>query len=230
MKKEIIPAILVKNKRNFRKFLKLSSTLSNIVQIDIMDGMFVDNETPKDLNLGQWIAEYLIKEGAVPNIELHLMVLDPWEIIQAWEDFDFVKRIVWHVEIPINHRELIYQVHRLGFEVGLAINPKTSLLKIIPFLKDCEDKTIKQYALDELLFLGVDPGFSGQDFNEKVLENIEFVKKYFPDVLLALDGGVKLTNINMIAKKGIVRFNVGSGIFKSKNLEETFNQFKINVK
>ena len=91
MKKQIIPAILEKKKSEFFKNFKIASQLSNIIQIDIMDGAFVNNTTPKGINSGEWILELLVENGITDiELELHLMVLNPWKFIEEWKEFDIV--------------------------------------------------------------------------------------------------------------------------------------------
>ena len=225
IKKQIIPAILEKNKKKFENKIKIAIKLSNMIQIDIMDGAFVDNETPKNLNNGSWLNDFLIKHGQADwGVEIHLMVLDPWFFIQQWKEFDVVKRFIWHAEIPINHRDLIFQVHDLGFEAGLAVNPDSAILKTVDLLKSTLDDRLKKYTLDELLFLGVQPGFSGRRFDTNILEYIKVVKDFNDKIVIGVDGGIKEGNIKEIAKVGTDRFNIGSAIFKSKNPQKSFEK------
>jgi len=231
MKKQIIPAILEKNKKSFEKNFKIATQLSNVVQIDIIDGAFVENETPEDLNNGRWLNDFLIKNGQNNlELELHLMVLDPWSFIQEWREFDVVKRFIWHVEVPINHRDLIYQVHNLGFEAGLAVNPDSMILKTVDLLKNTLDSRLKKYAIDELLFLGVQTGFSGRRFNSEILEYIKVIKKFNKKIIIGVDGGIKENNIEEIAKFGVNRFNIGSAIFKSKDPKKSFQNLNNLIK
>jgi ribulose-phosphate 3-epimerase len=60
-------------------------------------------------------------------------------------------------------------------------------------------------------------GFQGQEskLNEKVLENIKFLKNNLPGVVVSVDGGINLENAERVLKTGVDRLAVGSAIWKS---------------
>ncbi len=222
---EIIPAILTKKKSEFTSRLKLASKLSKTVQIDIMDGLFVDNETPAKLNEGSWYREYLQNNKGPKNIELHLMVINPWEIVEAWKELPGVSRIIWHEEVPINHDEMIRAVHDIDFESCLAINPGTLLKQIYPFIeREPKKKGANKYYVDSILILGVVPGFAGQAFHPSVLKTINTLHKKYPHLPIAVDGHVNQTTIKDIKKAGATRFCVGSTIFLADNPKSAYNK------
>lgn len=216
MKPEVIPAILAQSKNEFFKKLKIASRLAKMVQIDVMDGLFVKNKTPRDLNNGRWFAEYLLNPPAnVPAIELHLMVEDPWSIIREWHEYLELKRAVWHVELPVEHAELIEMVHEFKIEVGLAISPGTSLDELRPFLKPG--------LIEEVLVMGVKPGKSGQIFKPETLKTIRTLRKH-PKVKIGVDGGINLKNSKAILKAGADRLNAAGAIFLAKDPSLAYKQ------
>lgn len=225
MKIEVIPAILTKKKAEFEQRLAIASVLSTAVQIDIMDGLFIDNETPASLNNGNWFRdwmEHLTPGEKIPAVELHLMVINPWSFIQDWKDIDAVRRVIWHVEVPIDHSGLIDAVHELDLEAVLAINPST------PFLEGKREKGKgKSYddlfsRLDTVLVMGVEPGFSGQDFIPDVLKTIRDLRKKYSKLPIAVDGGVNLETAPDIVKAGATRLNAAGAIFKAKNPKKAY--------
>lgn len=224
MKNEIIPAVLTKQKKEFMRLLETASLFSQTVQIDIMDGLFVDNQTPKSLNNGRWWAEYIINhtDQSWPDIELHLMVIDPWSIIKEWQEYAELKRIIWHVEVPIDHAALNEIAHDLRLQTGLAVNPDTPLNEIIPFINP-EKKSNRQFV-DQILIMSVTPGFSGQAFRPEVLKKISKLRSKFPKLNLGVDGGVNPANIQPIKRAGANRFNAAGAIFKAQNPQEAFRQ------
>ncbi len=205
MKPEIIPAILAQSKKEFFKKLEIASQLSKTAQIDVMDGLFVKNKTPRDLNNGRWFAEYLLNPPAdVPAIELHLMVEDPWSVIREWHEYLELKRAIWHIEIPIEHGEMIEMVHEFNIEVGLAISHGTSISELQPFLKPG--------LIEEVLVMGVKPGKSGQKFKPEMLKTIRSLSKR-PKLKIGVDGGLNLKNAKMIMRAGADRLNAAGAIF-----------------
>lgn len=224
MKNEIIPAILTKQKREFMRLLETASLLSQTVQIDIMDDLFVDNQTPKSLNNGSWWAEYLINhpDQTLPDVELHLMVVDPWPIIREWHEYAELKRVIWHVEVPIDHSALNETVHNLRIQTGLAINPNTGLKEITPFINPKTNSNPE--FVDQILIMGVNPGFSGQSFKQEVLKKISKLRSKFPKINLGVDGGVNLSNIKHIKQAGANRFNAAGAIFKAPDPQTAYQQ------
>ena len=230
MKPEIIPAILTKKRSEFEKRLALAAKLSRTVQIDIMDGLFVDNKTPRHLNNGCWFGEWLLNmpDGiSAPDIELHLMVIDPWPLICAWQEYAEFKRAIWHVEVPLDHAELIDVVHGLGLQAGLAINPGTLLDELTPFLKNKPTVPHSAFA-DEALVMGVTPGFSGQPFKRESLKMIRALRRAYPRLDIGIDGGVGLGNAETIIKAGANRLNAAGAIFLAKNPQQAYRGLKQN--
>lgn len=226
MKFEIIPAILTKQKKEFMRLLEDASLFSQTVQIDIMDGLFVDNQTPKSLNNGHWWSEYLINhpDQKLPDIELHLMVIDPWSVIREWQEYAELKRVIWHVEVPIDHAALNETAHDLRIQTGLAMNPDTELKEIIPFINPKTNSNPE--FVDQILIMGVDPGFSGQSFKSEVLKKISKLRSKFPKLNLGVDGGVSSANIKQIKQAGANRFNAAGAIFKAADPQTAYKQLK----
>jgi ribulose-phosphate 3-epimerase len=71
--------------------------------------------------------------------------------------------------------------------------------------------------LDLILIMSVNPGFGGQSFIPEALKKIAAVRKMIDasgyDIMLEVDGGVKVDNIATVAKAGADTFVAGSAIF-----------------
>lgn len=69
--------------------------------------------------------------------------------------------------------------------------------------------------------MSVNPGFGNQSFLPSTFNKLREVRKIidanFSDILLEVDGGVKLDNIADIACAGANVFVMGSGLFKYSN-------------
>ena len=65
--------------------------------------------------------------------------------------------------------------------------------------------------------MSVNPGFAGQTFLPTTIDKIKQVRKVISasgrDIRLAVDGGIKTTNIAQIAQAGADVFVAGSAIF-----------------
>jgi len=225
MKTEIIPAILAHKKKEFFERLDVARSLNKIVQIDLMDGAFVDSKSPTPLLSGNWFNEYLAIRHIETSfqLELHLMVTNPWKILNKWKDLGHIKRVIWHLETPIEHAELIYRTHELGFEAGLAINPETKLSHLIPFL----EKSKNNGMVDSVLIMGVKPGYSGQKFQTTVLKKIRALRKNFPKLNIGVDGGVNQKTAGKIIFAGANILNASGAIFLADDPKKAYAELKM---
>jgi len=195
MNTELIPAILVKDRETMIERLSLVEGLVSVVQLDCMDHHFVPNQS-------YYHAESLDTTLA---IELHLMVRDPLSVIHDWRRVPQLHRAIWHVEIPVNHDQLIAECRSLGIECGLAISPKTPVDQVIPYLS----------RVDEILVLGVEPGFSGQALIPSTLEKLHTLKQHRLQIITGFDGGVTRNNLSTIQTSGADRICLASALFQA---------------
>lgn len=203
LKSKIIPAILTNNISALKKKLKKIREVFNSVHIDIVDGKFA-----KNVSIG---LDDLKKIKFPKNLEIHLMVLNPEKYFQKCKEIG-AKRVFFHVEAVDNPLGILKKMKNLSLKKGLALNPKTKIEKIKPYLK----------FIDALLILGVKPGFQGQKFNQKVLPKIKKLKK-ISKIKVGLDGGVNDKNIKKILKTEADFLVVGSFLFKRKSLKTAVN-------
>ncbi|MDD5726723.1 MAG: hypothetical protein PHC53_04980, partial [Patescibacteria group bacterium] len=168
-------------------------------------------------------------------------VMDPWLIMREWHEYDQLKRAIWHVEVPIEHGELIEVAHGLNLEVGLAINPKTPIKEIFPFINPTNirisnlrsaESRISRYELrdtsfvDEVLVMGVIPGKSGQKFMPTTLKTIRALRRKFPKLNIGEDGGLSLKNAHGIIKAGANRLNAAGAIFLANDPSVAYHELQ----
>jgi ribulose-phosphate 3-epimerase len=83
--------------------------------------------------------------------------------------------------------------------------------------------------LDLVLIMSVNPGFGGQSFIAHALEKLKAARKLVDaaiartgrEILLEVDGGVKVDNIASIAAVGADTFVAGSAIFEHPDYRGT---------
>jgi len=63
-------------------------------------------------------------------------------------------------------------------------------------------------------------GYQGEKFDERALVRISELRELYPDVTIAVDGGVSSENLKSLFDAGANSFNIGSAIMKSKNPED----------
>ncbi|MDB5936229.1 MAG: ribulose-phosphate 3-epimerase [Massilia sp.] len=71
--------------------------------------------------------------------------------------------------------------------------------------------------IDMILIMSVNPGFGGQSFIPEALKKISIARRLIDesgrDILLEVDGGIKIDNIAAAAAAGADTFVAGSAIF-----------------
>lgn len=178
------------------------------IHVDVMDGKFVDN-----LNLN-FEAFKIVKENFNIPIIAHLMVVNPLTYIDLLIEYVYV--FLFHFEIEVDVRSIIEEVKKHEKKVGLVINPSTKIsdvLEYIPFL-------------DIILVLGVNPGWSGQNFIPNTIKKVNELAKYKNQhsFLIDVDGGVNLENAPLLEKADIL--TSASTILNAKNPNEIIRKFK----
>ncbi|AEO08305.1 ribulose-phosphate 3-epimerase [Buchnera aphidicola] len=180
---------------------------SDLIHFDVMDNHYVPNLTMGPMIL-QALRNYHIK---VP-IDVHLMIKPVDNLIPLFAKAG-ATFITFHPESTLHVERTLNLIKENGCKAGLAINPATPL-NVLDYILE---------KLDLILLMSVNPGFSNQSFLPSTFNKIREVRKIidsnFLDILLEVDGGIKLENIAEIAFSGANVFVIGSGLFKYSNYE-----------
>lgn len=227
---EIIPAILTNSYEDLKNKISLVKGFVPMVQIDICDGKFVSSTTWPFLSggsLDKHFVAILDEREGMPfwedvDFELDLMTLD------AIDNFDIYsklspKRIIFHIEIVEDTEILAEFLEGMDpflkdmIEFGVSKKPQTSmdkLEKVIPFVS-----FVQLMGIENI-------GFQGEEFQEKVLEDIKYLKNKYPDLQISIDGGVNEENIISLRDGGVDRIVSGSAIFNTSDILGKIEDFK----
>jgi ribulose-phosphate 3-epimerase len=192
---------------------KLEGTGTQAIHFDVMDGCFVPVMT---------VGPPFIKGVRTPLLkDVHLMIQNPQatirEYVLAGADI-----VTVHVEACEDVRPLLQELGSLenandperGLVRGVALLPDTPLERLAPLLDDVE----------LILVLAVNPCIKGFPFLDSIGERFAQVKKMVAsagkDILLCLDGGVKLANIAGLARLEADLYVSGSAVFDGKSPAE----------
>lgn len=150
----------------------------DFIHIDVSDGKF---SSVKNLNLDVF---RILNETYQTPIIAHMMVTNPTYYIE--EIIKYVEIFTFHFEIEQDKRILIEEIRNKKKKVGIAINPDTDILKIVPYLN----------LIDLVLIMSVYPGGSGQEFIHHSIEKVRNLKKYKEkyNFLIDIDGGININN------------------------------------
>lgn len=204
---EIIPSVLVQSEEEFVQNISGLENSVDMIQLDIADGVFVDNTT--------WADPEKVKKIPL-EIELHLMVQNPLEELQRWQGVHQVKRVHFHFESTESVDTTIAEIREAGYEVGVALKPETSIEVLEPYINE----------IDAVLFLSVHPGKQGQPFLPEVLEKIQSFRKKGWNHFVEIDGGVNEKTLPEIIASGVDAVCPGSAIFKEGNPAENVQKME----
>ena len=190
---------------------------SDVIHFDVMDNHYVPN-----LTIGPPICEALRKYGITAPIDVHLMVKPVDRIVP-----DFAAAgatyISFHPEATEHVDRTIELIREHGCKPGLVFNPATPLSYL--------DYTLEK--LDLVLLMSVNPGFGGQKFIPSALRKLAEARRRIDaagrPVRLEIDGGVKVDNIQAIARAGADMFVAGSAIFGSKDYVRTIGEMRQQI-
>lgn len=181
-------------------------------QVDVLDGTLYANQS--------WYeASFFQTQSLSFSLELHLMVNDPAAIIESWRDVPSFKRVIWHIEAPIDHEALVKRVHGMGLEAGLALAPSTSLDRLTPYLHDIE----------RVLVLGVEPGWSGQPLVPRALDIARALSQQHSHPVIAFDGGVSDATLPQILEAGVEAVCAASLLFTHPPLDQRIREIRAKL-
>ncbi len=212
---EIIPAIIAHSQDELNDKVKAVERYAKKVQLDIMDGNFVS-----DVTVG---VEELNKIETNLEIQVHLMVTKPEDVIGLWVSVPSVTEIIFHIEATDKANEIIDIIKKGGKIAGVAINPDTSLDKLFNIMGTMSDMVPMMFVQ----FMTVHPGKYGSDFVEGVLPKIADFKSRYPNIPIAADGAVNNLTIKKLEDVGVSMFVSGSYIFSGiKHVDEAIEELR----
>ncbi len=199
----LVPAILTDDPEALETMVRQVETFTTYAQIDIMDGQFVPSRSIT------W--EQLAPLSINFTWEAHLMVRHPEDCLEGFRQAG-AQRVIFHYEATPSPQEVISLARNLGLEVGLAINPETTVSTILHLAGE----------VDSILLLSVNPGLYGSKFIPEVLGKLPELHRTCPGLEIGMDGGINRSNIAEIAQSGVDVIYAGSAIFRQPQPGESF--------
>ena len=184
---------------------KMQTYGADLYHLDVMDGLFVKNQTVDYTYLEQ------LKMSAVLLFDVHLMVQYPTKVIKKYAKVG-ANILTIHYEAFANDKlfiKTLKKIKKLGMMAGIAIDLDTKVETIEPFLRYC----------DLVLVMTVKAGKGGQKFNEDALKKIKKIRKLYPNILIEADGGINAETGAKCVKAGADILVSGSYIFNNDAYE-----------
>ncbi|OHA03039.1 MAG: hypothetical protein A3J10_00215 [Candidatus Sungbacteria bacterium RIFCSPLOWO2_02_FULL_54_10] len=205
---EIIPSINVATFKEVQERIAKVEPHVSWCHLDVTDGVFSKHETWHDF-------ADLLRLQTKLNIEVHLMIEKPEEIIEQWLVRP-IKRVIVHLEALHDPNLIIKKCCDAGIQIGFAIRPDTAVSLFDPWLA----------KVDMVLLLRVQPGASGQQMQSEMLGEIAHVRKACPGCIIEVDGGVTVDNAKRAIEAGASMLIVGNYLFLAVDIKKAIEELK----
>lgn len=210
---ELVPAILTNDISDFRKKYSDLAGIGHYfskLHIDFIDGEFLPNKSimPKDLS---FLKTPFVLMG-------HLMAFHPEQYFEDLKQNGFTWAVIQYeaFQTDIEILDVISQGKRIGLRMGLAISPETPLSKAV--------RAIREVELVQIM--GVHPGAQGRPFEVSSLAKVAELKELSRNVIISVDGGMRLGIAEKCARAGADVLIVGSAILHATHPKEALEAFK----
>ncbi len=216
---EISTSLLSVKKDNIIKTIyNLETAKTDYFHIDVMDGIFVENNTSEDM---LEYCDYLSNITNIP-LDVHLMVSDVRKYVDLFLPYN-PNIITIHYEAFKDKYELLDMLDYIKLnncKAGIAIKPNTDISEILDILE----------VVHIVLVMTVEPGKGGQKLIDRTLNKIkelsDYIKEKKIDIEVEADGGINLDNISEVKEAGVDIVVSGTGIIQAEDCKEVIRNMK----
>ncbi len=216
---EISTSVLdVDEENSVQAFYNLETAKIDYFHIDVMDGIFVENNTllkMKDFALK-------VHTIAMTPMDVHLMVKDPMSVVDYFID-QGADRITFHIEACENKEKVLEIINYLkenGVKVGIAVSPDTNIEEVYEYIP----------FVHMILVMSVVPGKGGQKFIESTIDKIKTLKKYCEDnnyeIDIEVDGGINDVTAKDVIEAGATILVPGRYVISADNYNDAIKKLR----
>jgi ribulose-phosphate 3-epimerase len=204
---KIYPAILSDELQVVQNQLDMAMNFDDCatVQIDLIDGFFVDNLTVTPADLADC-------EFGELTVDFHIMAIDPEDVVNEIVEYTSqlpVRAIIGQVEKMGNEHSFVEIVRRHGWQAGMSLDVDTDLESI--------DTAIWR-ELQVVQVMGVPAGEQGQAFVKRSLDLVDQIvrlrQEHHLGFELVVDGGIRPALLETLAHHHVDSGTVGSFIWQ----------------
>lgn len=211
---EVIPGILDENEEELERKVMLAALSAPRIQIDISDETLTSVKSLTDfLSLQRIMRPYREREF---RFDAHLISRKPELFLPALTDAGFTS-----VAAPVecdDPREFIADARTHEIEIGLTLDLDTGVEVVEPFLEE----------IDFVLVMGTEVDTKGQVFQPDVLEKIKTIHRNFPDLPIAVEGGMTPKTAHIVSEAGATRIIGTSYLFDGKHtFPDAYSSFDV---
>ena len=207
---KVTPAVIPQSFEHLKDTLVLVGEFSSGIQIDIVDGVFVQHSSWPYVPHGNIrdIAPYISNL----EVEVDLMIDRPERVLEEYLVLG-VTHVVIHLEAVQNLEQILEMRKRFSFKLGFSINNDTPFSVL---------QNVLMHA-DYVQLMGIAHiGVQRQPFDRRVLTYIREVRLANPGILISVDGSVNAESITLLKDAGVDRFVSGSAILSAEHPKKAY--------
>ncbi len=216
MKMTLVPSYPAPDKESLLAVMDVLVGISDGFQIDFVDGEFVPAVSWPFSAAGAIELQELKKYSSSYELEIDCMVEDPGQYSDLFVEAGF-KRVVLHLgssDKLIATKDFLQEE---GLSVGLAFTSDADYSEVVELIP----------GFDYVQVMGIkEVGKQGQPFDDRTYGTVRKLRKQFPDLEIAVDGGVNANTIPQLVDAGANRLAPGSAITKSDDKVAAYKQLQ----
>ncbi|HTL39728.1 MAG TPA: hypothetical protein VL306_02865 [Methylomirabilota bacterium] len=215
---EISPAILTNDISDFRKKYAELFALSHFFQklhVDFADGVFVSNQTVMPADLA-------FLKASPFTLVAHFMTYHPEKYFRSAKTCGFQYALI-HAEAFEDKKQLEHALlfgEHLGLKMGLVFNPFTDFRKFSSLYS----------KIQMIQLMGIQPGAQGREFMPATYERLKELKNLTKNVIISVDGGIKIGIASKLAANGANILVAGSAILRAEDKEAAIESLQADIK
>lgn len=177
---------------------------AHYLHLDVMDGTFVPSISFGTPVIGK------LRSCTKLKFDVHMMVEEPARFAEDYVEAG-AELITVHAEACRHLDRTVRQIRSLGVQVGVALNPATSLSALDYILNE----------VDMILLMSVNPGFANQSYLEHVEKKaarLAAMQETYGYTVM-MDGAVNIEAISRLCGKGISAYVLGNRVLLDRERE-----------